>query len=111
MTDCIFCKLSNDEIPTDKLYEDDKLYVIKDIRPKAPIHLLAITHEHISSLKEVNESHKSLLGHVMVSLQQFAKQAGLTDFRVIANSGAGAGQEIPHLHFHILGGPGPLPGF
>ncbi|MFO1258237.1 MAG: histidine triad nucleotide-binding protein [Gammaproteobacteria bacterium] len=111
MTDCIFCKLSNNDIPTEKLYEDDKLYVIKDIRPKAPTHLLAITHEHISSLKEANASHAALLGHVMVSLQRFAKQAGLSDFRVIANSGPGAGQEVFHLHFHILGGPGHLPGF
>lgn len=111
MTDCIFCKISNNEIPTAKLYEDDKCYVIKDIRPKAPVHLLAIPHEHIENLNHVNIKHEALLGTMMVALQKFAAESGLTDYRIIANTGTGAGQEVFHLHFHILGGPGRLPGF
>ena len=108
--DCIFCKLAKGEIPTEKLYEDDKIFVIKDIHPKAETHLLVIPHVHIESLNEVDESHEHLLGYMMSSLKNFAKTQGLAGFRTIINTGKAGGQEIFHLHIHLVGGKR-LPGF
>lgn len=104
MTDCLFCKMVDGTIPTTKLYEDSHLFVIKDIRPKARVHLLVIPKIHIDSLLEVDEQHADLLGHMTVSLKKFAKDQGLSSFRTIVNAGKGSGQEIFHLHYHILGG-------
>jgi len=98
------------KIPTTKIYEDDHIFVIKDIRPKARIHLLVIPKLHIDSLLTTEEEHTALLGYVMVSLKNFAKEQGLDSFRTIINAGKGSGQEVFHLHFHLLGG-GNLPGF
>lgn len=110
MADCLFCSMVSGKIPTSKLYEDDHIFVIKDIRPKATVHLLVIPKLHIDSLLDVQEEHSTLLGYVMISLKNFAKAQGLSSFRTIINAGTNSGQEIFHLHFHILGG-GPLPGF
>lgn len=110
MTDCLFCSMVSGKIPTTKIYEDDQIFVIKDIRPKAKVHLLVIPKVHIDSLLAAEEEHSALLGYIMVSLKNFAKEQGLSSFRTIANAGAGSGQEIFHLHFHLLGGNN-LPGF
>jgi histidine triad (HIT) family protein len=110
MSDCLFCKMVSGEIPTTKLYEDEHMFVIKDIRPKAKVHLLVIPKKHIDSLLTVKDEDTALLGYTMVSLKNFAKEQGLSGFRTIVNAGKGSGQEIFHLHFHILGG-GALPGF
>jgi histidine triad (HIT) family protein len=91
-------------VPADKVYEDDLLFVIKDIRPKARVHLLVIPKRHIENLNDVQEEHAQLLGYIMVSLKNFAKEQGLDSFRTITNTGPGSGQEIYHLHFHVLGG-------
>ncbi|MBS0286368.1 MAG: histidine triad nucleotide-binding protein [Proteobacteria bacterium] len=104
MTDCLFCKMVTGDIPTQKLYEDDHIFVIKDINPKAKVHLLVIPKVHIHSLNEVNEAHASLLGYVVTSLKNFAKEQGLDSFRTIVNTGKASGQSIFHVHFHILGG-------
>ncbi|MGD9592560.1 MAG: histidine triad nucleotide-binding protein [Candidatus Berkiella sp.] len=104
MTDCLFCKMSTGEVPTQKLYEDDHIFVIKDINPKASVHLLVIPKVHIDSLNEVNEGHAALLGYMMTSLKNFAKEQGLDSFRTIVNTGKNSGQTIFHVHFHILGG-------
>ena len=111
MTDCIFCKISQGIIPSEKIYEDEKIFVIQDIRPKAPVHLLVIPHIHISDLNNTTEAHADLLGYIMTSLKNFAQLKNLTSFRTIINTGAGSGQEVFHLHCHILGGKQGLPGF
>ena len=111
MTDCLFCKILAGEIPSDKIYEDDKVYVFRDIYPKADVHLLMIPREHIESLDELDESHGKLVAHMMRLLPKLAQEQGLNSgFRTIVNTGRGGGQEIFHLHFHLLGG-GRLPGF
>lgn len=104
MADCLFCQMVTGEVPTTKIYEDDTIFVIKDINPKAKVHLLVIPKVHINSLNEVQEEHSALLGYVMTSLKNFAKEQGLEGFRTIINTGPGSGQKIFHLHVHILGG-------
>jgi histidine triad (HIT) family protein len=111
MSDCLFCKIIAGEIPSDKVYEDDLIYVFKDINPKAAVHLLAIPKIHIESLEQLTDEHQSLIGHIMLRLPELARSQGLNDgFRTIINTGPGGGQEVGHLHIHLLGGKG-LPGF
>jgi len=111
MSECIFCKILAGDIPSTKVFEDDQLYVFKDIYPKADVHLLVIPKQHIARLDEVRAEHADLLSHMMLSLPQLAKSQGLdTGFRTIINTGPGGGQEVDHLHIHILGGSN-LPGF
>lgn len=111
MSDCLFCKIVAGEIPAERVYEDEKVIVFKDIYPKADVHLLAIPREHIASLNEVEGSHDALIAHMMRLLPRVAKEQGLdSGFRVIINTGPGGGQEIYHLHLHLMGG-GRLPGF
>jgi len=98
------------KVPTEKIYEDEDIFVIKDIYPKAKIHLLVIPKIHINSLAEVQEEHSSLLGYIMTSLKNFAKEQGIDSFRTIINTGKGSGQQIFHLHLHLLGG-GNIPKF
>jgi histidine triad (HIT) family protein len=103
--DCLFCKMARGEIPVVKLYEDEHCFVIKDIRPKAPTHLLVITHQHIDSLFHTEKMDEPLLGYLLNTLKKIAKTQGLTSFRTVINSGALSGQEIFHLHIHLLSGP------
>jgi histidine triad (HIT) family protein len=111
MSDCLFCKILAGEIPSDKVYEDDLVYVFKDIYPKADVHLLIIPRVHIDSLNELDESHDKVMAHMMRLLPKLAKDQGLdTGFRTIINTGPGGGQEIFHIHLHLLGGDH-LPGF
>jgi histidine triad (HIT) family protein len=111
MSECLFCKIVAGEIPANKVYEDEKFIAFKDIRPKADVHLLLIPKTHIISLQEVGPHHIPLLGEMTTLVNKIAFDAGLEDgFRVISNAGAGGHQEVPHLHYHILGG-GQLPGF
>jgi histidine triad (HIT) family protein len=111
MTDCLFCKIVAGDIPADKVYEDDQVVVFKDIYPKASVHLLMIPRQHIASLDDVNESHDALMAHMLRLLPRIAKEQGLdTGFRTIINTGPGGGQEIYHLHLHLMGGQH-MPGF
>jgi len=111
MTDCLFCKILAGEIPSDKIYEDDKMFVFKDIYPKADVHLLAIPRVHIASLNEVTDEHDEIMAHMLKQLPRLAKEQGLKDgFRTIINTGEGGGQIVFHLHIHLLGGNN-LPGF
>lgn len=111
MTDCIFCKIVAGDIPSSKVYEDDELYVFKDISPKAAVHLLVIPKTHIARLDHLTHDHQYLISKMMLKLPELAQSQGLNDgFRTIINTGPGGGQEVDHLHIHLLGGSG-LPGF
>jgi histidine triad (HIT) family protein len=111
MSDCLFCKILADEIPSDRVYEDEQMIVFRDINPKAGVHLLAIPREHIDSLNELDEQHDRLMGHMLRQLPKIAREQGLDDgFRTIINTGEGGGQIIFHLHIHLMGGNN-LPGF
>jgi histidine triad (HIT) family protein len=111
MSDCIFCKIIAGEIPSDKVYEDDQIYVFKDINPKAAVHLLVIPKVHIARLDELTDADKDLIAYMMLKLPELAQSQGLNNgFRTIINTGPGGGQEVDHMHIHILGGSG-LPGF
>ena len=111
MSDCLFCKILAGEIPSDKIYEDDKMFVFKDLYPKAEVHLLAIPRAHIASLNEVSDEHDEIMAHMIKQLPKLAKEQGLNDgFRTIINTGKGGGQVVFHLHMHLLGGNN-LPGF
>ena len=111
MSDCLFCKISAGTIPSERIYEDELVFVIRDINPRAPVHLLVIPQQHIESLDDLSLEHDALMAHIMRLLPKLAKEQGLdSGFRTIINTGCGGGQVIFHLHVHLLGG-GQLPGF
>ncbi len=106
----IFSKIIDGEIPADKVYEDEHLIVIKDIAPKAPVHLLMIPKKPIINLDDLTPEDGELMAYLMLKIPEIAADAGLSlGYRTIINTGAGGGQEVFHLHIHILGGGGPLP--
>ena len=104
--DCIFCKIVAGEIPAGKVYEDERAVAFRDINPQAPTHALVIPREHIASLKDADESHEALLGHLLLVAARVAREAGHAEsgFRTVINNGAGAGQSVFHVHVHVLGG-------
>ncbi|HEB94051.1 MAG TPA: histidine triad nucleotide-binding protein [Gammaproteobacteria bacterium] len=111
MSDCLFCKIAAGETPADIVFEDEQVAAFKDIYPKAAVHLLLIPRQHIVSLDELEPAHDALIAHMIRLLPKLAKDQGLDDgYRTIANTGPGGGQEIFHLHLHLLGGER-LPGF
>lgn len=106
---CIFCKILKGEIPSAKVYEDDKMLVFKDIEPKAKVHLLAIAKTHFKLLSEADEEGKKLIPYMLFKIPEIAKNNGLKNgYRLVINQGEDAGQTVFHLHIHILGGE-PLP--
>lgn len=107
MSDCLFCNIVAGAIPSDVVYEDDQLIAFKDIYPKADVHLLIIPKLHIGSINDLNSSHDRLVAHMMRIMPRLAKEQGLeSGFRTVINTGPGGGQEVYHLHFHLLGGEG-----
>lgn len=110
MSDCIFCRIIAGELPSDKVYEDEHMFVFKDIAPKAKMHLLAVPKRHIAQMDDLGPEHAELVAHMMLKLPELAREQGVNDFRTIINNGAGAGQVVFHLHIHVMGGSG-LPGF
>lgn len=103
--DCIFCKIVRGEIPSKKVYEDDDLFAFHDIHPAAPVHFMLVPKLHVASLLEVNASHAALLGKMMLLAPKLAREQGLGNgFRTVINTGKGGGQEVYHLHIHIIGG-------
>lgn len=105
MTDCIFCKIVERKIPSEMIYENDKIVVFKDIHPKAKVHLLVVPRTHIKSLADASLDHADLLSEMLLLLPKLAKEQGLMHgFRTVINTGEGGGQEIDHIHFHLLGG-------
>lgn len=102
----IFGKILRGEIPADKIYEDDFILSFRDIQPKAKIHVLVIPKKRIEDLRNAKPEDKEILGHLMTKIPEIAEKAGLSEngFRMIANNGEHASQEVPHLHYHLLGG-------
>lgn len=106
MEDCIFCKIIKREIPSDIVYEDDEIIAFKDIQPAAPIHILVIPKKHIASLVELDKEDEILIGKIYTVINKIAEGQGVKEkgYRVIVNCGKDGGQEVGHLHFHLLAG-------
>ena len=104
--DCLFCKMIEGKIETNIIYKDEHLFVIRDIAPKAPTHLLIIPIQHINGLQGVYTNHEISLGRIFILAREMALKEGIasTGYRLVINQGANAGQEISHLHIHLLGG-------
>jgi len=113
MQDCIFCKIASGVIVTEKLYEDDIFFIVKDIEPKAKLHYLAIPKNHYALLSQMQTNDAANLGHIVKTIADKAELLGFTNgYRLIVNQGADAGQTVFHLHMHILGGqPMDFPNF
>lgn len=104
--DCIFCKIINGSIPCKKVYEDNEILVFHDLHPKASVHVLVVPKVHVESLAHLDASHENLIGHLTLKLKDIAQLLNLKDgFRVGVNTGKGGGQEVFHLHYHLLGNP------
>lgn len=107
---CIFCKIVAGQIPCRKLYEDDDVLVFHDIHPVAPVHFMLIPKVHVASLDDCDERHRDILGKILILAPRLAREQGLADgFRTVINTGKGGGQEVFHLHVHVIGGNGPRP--
>jgi len=105
MKDCVFCKIIEGEIPSQRVYEDEDVYAFRDISPQAPVHILVVPKEHIASAADISEENSHLAAKCFQAVAKIAKDEGLdSGFRVITNSGPGGGQTVFHLHFHLLGG-------
>ncbi|HJW53538.1 MAG TPA: histidine triad nucleotide-binding protein [Burkholderiaceae bacterium] len=105
---CLFCRIARGELPSRKAYEDDQFLAFHDINPAAPVHLLVIPKLHIDSLITAGPEHEALLGKLVSLAPRLAKEQGCDNgFRVVINNGPDGGQEVYHLHIHILGGPRP----
>lgn len=104
--DCLFCRVGRGEIPADIVHQDDLVLAFRDISPKAPTHILLIPRRHIEAAKDLTTDDGPMLGRLFETAARLAGEAGLTErgFRLVTNSGAGAGQSVFHLHFHLLGG-------
>lgn len=104
MSDCIFCKLANGEIPTDIVYQDDLITCFRDADPQAPVHILMVPRIHVASLDDLGEEHKELMGHMMLKIKEVANKEGLENgYRAVINCGEDGQQTVQHLHIHILG--------
>jgi histidine triad (HIT) family protein len=106
MIDCIFCKIIEKKIPADIVFENEKIIVFKDINPKAPVHLLIVPKKHIISVNEIEEQDKDILGDLLLTAKEVAEENKIKKggYKLTINVGEGAGQEVPHLHIHLLGG-------
>jgi histidine triad (HIT) family protein len=103
--DCVFCKIANGEIPSKKVYEDDKVLAFCDLQPQAPVHILIIPKEHISSAADITPENSAIVAHIYEVAAKLAKANHLDDgFRIVCNVGKEGGQSVMHLHFHLLGG-------
>lgn len=105
MEDCIFCQIISGKIPTDFIYKDEKLVVFMDIKPSAPVHLLIVTRKHIAKLQDLGDNDGELLGHILLTANKVAKMKNIEKgFKIAINCGPEGGQEVAHLHVHLLGG-------
>lgn len=106
MSDCLFCKMATGAIAVKKVYEDDLLFVIEDIAPVAPVHLLIISKEHLVNTLDLTEEHDALMGAIHRTAARLARERGVEadGFRIVNNNNRGAGQSVFHIHFHFLAG-------
>lgn len=105
MEDCIFCKIIQGEIPSEKVYEDEEILAFKDIHPMAPVHILVIPKKHIKSMEQVTKEEEATIGRIFLVIQKIAREQKLDNgYRIVNNCGEDGGQEVQHLHFHLLGG-------
>ncbi|NLC76765.1 MAG: histidine triad nucleotide-binding protein [Clostridia bacterium] len=106
MSDCIFCKIANKEVPSEIVYEDDRVIAFKDINPVAPVHILIIPKQHISDMTAVTEAEAGLIGDIHLAAVKIAKEKGIdqTGFRLVNNCKEDGGQVVMHLHYHLIGG-------
>ncbi|ABR33021.1 MULTISPECIES: histidine triad nucleotide-binding protein [Clostridium] len=106
MEGCIFCKIISGDIPSKKIYEDDKVYAFYDINPEAPTHFLVIPKEHIESANTLDDSNIDIVSHIFKVIGKLVVDLGISDkgYRVVNNCGEDAGQTVKHIHFHVLGG-------
>jgi len=104
MSECLFCKIIKREIPSERVFENEKVLVIKDIHPKAEVHLLILPKKHIVSVNHLEEEDKELMGELILTAQEIAKEKKLTGYKLIINVGREGGQLIDHLHLHLLSG-------
>lgn len=104
--DCVFCKIIEGKIPSDKVFENEYVLAFNDIEPKAPVHILIIPKKHIKDINEISEENIKYVESLMLSIKEIAKIVGVYEsgYRIISNTGKDSGQEVPHLHFHLLGG-------
>lgn len=106
VSDCIFCKIVAGEIESTRVYEDDRCIAFEDLNPQAPTHLLVIPREHIASMDEAEEGHRELLGHLLLTAAEIAREKGFAGrgYRTVINTNSAGGQTVFHLHVHLLGG-------
>jgi histidine triad (HIT) family protein len=106
MDNCLFCKISNKGIPAKVVYEDETILAFEDIHPKAPTHILIIPKDHFASLNDVPEDKVDLLGHILIKARQIARDKGIAEsgYRIVLNTARDSGQDVFHIHFHLLGG-------
>lgn len=105
MEDCLFCKIAAGEIPSNKIYEDDKVLAFYDIEPQAPVHFLVIPKEHICCADAIDSTNSAIVAHVFEVIAKIAAELGLKNgYRIVNNCGADGNQTVKHLHFHVLGG-------
>lgn len=101
---CVFCEIINGNIPTNKVYEDDKILAFKDLNPVAPVHFLVVPKVHIENVNGVTAENSGYVAHIFEKIPEIAASQGLNSYRVISNCGEDAGQSVMHLHFHVIGG-------
>ena len=106
MSDCIFCKIASGDIPSNKIYEDDKVLAFHDIAAEAPVHFLVIPKSHIKSVNDINEENSLVIAHIFTVINKIVKELNIADsgYRVVTNCGKDGGQTVDHLHFHIMAG-------
>jgi len=106
MSDCLFCKILEGEIPCDRVYENDQVIAFRDVNPQAPTHILVIPRKHISTVNDLTVDDKNIMAEMMLAAQTIAKQESIEEsgYRLVMNCNEGAGQTVFHIHLHILGG-------
>jgi histidine triad (HIT) family protein len=106
MSDCLFCKIVDGSIPSDRVFEDDKCLAFNDITPQAPTHILIVPRSHLDSLDKASDNHKEMLGHLLLTAAKIAREMGFGEngYRVVINTNADGGQTVFHLHVHLLAG-------
>lgn len=104
--DCLFCKIINGEIPSQKVYEDEYVYAFNDISPTAPVHILIVPKKHISTINDIEDNDAELIGRIYLAAKKIAKEKGIAEdgYRVVTNCNSMAGQTVFHIHYHLIGG-------